>query len=88
MANMAADQPSSSAGLTLPLTSNTSFLILKHPKAPKKLQSSVEPIPIKQIKYKERIPRVVWNEAEVDRINIIENLQYTVMRNSQTGDLK
>lgn len=42
-------------------------------------QQIVEPIPIKNLSYINGVPRVMWTEEEVDRMNTIENLQYTVV---------
>lgn len=44
-----------------------------------KEQSSIAPIPIKKVCYNNGVPRVVWTEDELDRMNIIENLQYAVV---------
>ncbi|KAM3221779.1 hypothetical protein P3L10_021049 [Capsicum annuum] len=46
-----------------------------------KIQSmpSVEPIQIKKLSYIDGVPRVVWTEEEVDRMNVLENLQYAVI---------
>ncbi|KAG5630299.1 hypothetical protein H5410_002016 [Solanum commersonii] len=41
--------------------------------------STVKPILIKSLSYIEGVPRVVWTVEEVDRMNIIENLQYAVI---------
>lgn len=42
-------------------------------------KASVDSIPIKKLTYNAGIPRVVWTEEEVDRMNVIENLQYAVI---------
>ncbi|KAH0708912.1 hypothetical protein KY284_010339 [Solanum tuberosum] len=39
----------------------------------------VKPIPMKTITYPNGIPRVMWMEREVKRMNVIENLQYTIV---------
>ncbi|KAK4736998.1 hypothetical protein R3W88_000695 [Solanum pinnatisectum] len=39
----------------------------------------VEPIPIKSPSYTNGIPRIVWTEEEVNRMNTIENLQFAVV---------
>uniref|UniRef100_M1E0I8 Uncharacterized protein n=1 Tax=Solanum tuberosum TaxID=4113 RepID=M1E0I8_SOLTU len=41
--------------------------------------STKNPIPIKKLCYNKGLPRVVWTEEEVDRMIIIENLQYMVI---------
>uniref|UniRef100_M1DF82 DUF4283 domain-containing protein n=1 Tax=Solanum tuberosum TaxID=4113 RepID=M1DF82_SOLTU len=43
------------------------------------LNPTVEPIPMKQLSYKDGIPRVIWTEEEVNRMNTLENLQYAVV---------
>lgn len=53
--------------------------ILKMKNASEKLQYSVAPIPIKKVCYNNGTPRIIWTEEEVDRMNIIENLQYAVV---------
>lgn len=41
--------------------------------------SAIEPITIKQLSYNNGMPRVVWTEEEVDRMNTLENLQFVVV---------
>ncbi|KAK4707039.1 hypothetical protein R3W88_033399 [Solanum pinnatisectum] len=41
--------------------------------------STKNPIPIKKLCYNKGLPRVVWTKEELDRMNIIENLQYAVV---------
>lgn len=53
--------------------------MLKSDKEKNTIMPAVEPILIKQVSYNNRVPRIVWTEKEVDRMNIIENLQYAVV---------
>ncbi|KAK4717998.1 hypothetical protein R3W88_016336 [Solanum pinnatisectum] len=41
--------------------------------------STKNPIPIKKLCYNKGLPRVVWTKEELDRMNIIENLQDAVV---------
>ncbi|KAG5617651.1 hypothetical protein H5410_017475 [Solanum commersonii] len=42
-------------------------------------KQSIEPIPIKKLNYINGIPRVMWTEEEVYRMNVIEELQYDLL---------
>jgi len=42
-------------------------------------KAGIEPIPMKQLSYNNGIPILVWTEEEVDRMNILEDLQYAVI---------
>ncbi|KAH0754526.1 hypothetical protein KY290_024796 [Solanum tuberosum] len=42
-------------------------------------KAGIEPIPLKQLQYNNGIPRIVWTEEEVDRMNSLEDLQYVVV---------
>ncbi|KAH0666513.1 hypothetical protein KY285_027719 [Solanum tuberosum] len=53
--------------------------MFKSDKEKNTIMPAVEPIPIKQVSYNNGVPRIVWTEKEVDRMNIIENLQYAVV---------
>uniref|UniRef100_M1CST3 Uncharacterized protein n=1 Tax=Solanum tuberosum TaxID=4113 RepID=M1CST3_SOLTU len=53
--------------------------MLKSDKEKNTIMPAVEPILVKQVSYNNGVPRIVWTEKEVDRMNIIENLQYAVV---------
>lgn len=44
-----------------------------------KTTTVVDPIPIKKVGLIDGIPVVKWTEQEVNRMNIIENLQYAIV---------
>lgn len=52
-------------------------LTINAPKTQSK--QSIEPIPIKKLNYINGIPRVMWNEEEVDRMIVIKELQYATI---------
>ncbi|KAG5600016.1 hypothetical protein H5410_031386 [Solanum commersonii] len=54
--------------------------ILKTNNAITILNPTVEPIPMKQLSYKDGIPRVIWTEEEVNRMNTLEILQCSELR--------
>ncbi|KAF3639668.1 hypothetical protein FXO38_22528 [Capsicum annuum] len=43
----------------------------------RRISYSVEPIPLKHPSYNKGVLRIPWIEDEVDRMNVIENLQLT-----------
>ncbi|KAF3621787.1 hypothetical protein FXO37_32601 [Capsicum annuum] len=45
-----------------------------------KLSNEIEPIPIKKPHFINGVPQVIWTEEEVGRMNVIEGLQYAVIR--------
>lgn len=45
----------------------------KHTEVP--VKPGIETIPIKKLSYNNGVPRIVWTEKEVERMNTIENLQ-------------
>lgn len=42
-----------------------------------KAKIDVKPIPLKKAAFVEDIPTVKWTEQEINRMNIIESLQYS-----------
>ncbi|KAH0669203.1 hypothetical protein KY285_023362 [Solanum tuberosum] len=42
-------------------------------------KAGIDPIPMKQLSYNNGTPRIVWTEEEVNRMNILEDLQYAVI---------
>lgn len=58
--------------------------LLKNKSITSKTLEAVSVNLLKQLKYLETVPRVAWIEDEVDKMNIIENLQYAIIENSPT----
>ncbi|KAG5610931.1 hypothetical protein H5410_022212 [Solanum commersonii] len=46
---------------------------------------AVPPIQMKQIQYVERVPRIIWKGEEVNRMNVLENLQFAVIGKFSCG---
>lgn len=44
-----------------------------------------ESIPMKTVSYNNGIPRVTWTEEEIQKMNIMENLQFVVVRKFSYG---
>ncbi|KAG5604959.1 hypothetical protein H5410_026451 [Solanum commersonii] len=42
-------------------------------------KAGIDPIPMKQLSYNNGTPRIVWTEEEVNKMNILEDLQYAVI---------
>lgn len=53
--------------------------VLKNQEQSSFYKTMVDPIPVKKVEYHNGIPRVSWTEKEVERMNIIKNLQYAVI---------
>ncbi|KAH0644960.1 hypothetical protein KY284_032844 [Solanum tuberosum] len=59
--------------------------VLKNLNQSSQYKKRVDPIPVKKVEYHNGIPRISWAEEEVERMNIIENLQYAVIGKFSNG---
>lgn len=59
--------------------------MLKTPHTMLKSKVTVDPIPQKKVEYHDGIPRVSWIDDEVNRMNVIELLQFAVVGKFSNG---